>query len=199
MDECGRGALAGPLVAAAVKLNVTSAVIEKLSKVKFQDSKKLTPLQREKIYETIKKTENQIAWEVISVEELNEKGIGWANRQIFINLAGKIEADEYIADGNLKLGNARNNTPIKSVVKADDRVPGAIAAGIVAKCERDKLMKNLHKIFPQYGWGTNVGYGTREHIEAIIKFGKTKFHREMFTLTATKNYYRREIPSQKMA
>ena len=87
-------------------------------------------------------------------------------------------------DGNLKLGWFRGNqAPVKVRVKADNTHLSVILAGIVAKVERDKLMRKLAEKYPVYGWGTNVGYGTMEHREAIIKQGVTRWHRERFVAT----------------
>ncbi len=187
LDECGRGALAGPLVAAAVVLTRPRQTISRLAHVKLKDSKRLKPHQHRRIYKVLVRTGATIKVEVISHRQINSRGIGWANREIFRRLIRQVEADEYIADGNLKLGRLNGKTDhVKSVVDADATIPAAIAAGIVAKVERDKLMARLHQEFPKYGWKTNTGHGTSRHIQALLNFGPTKYHRSVFVTTALK-------------
>lgn len=175
MDEVGRGALAGPLVAAATVLSAQRKVL------RLNDSKKLTPEKRNKIYKRIVLSGAVIAVEEISVSLINKHGIGWANKEIFKRLARKIPADKYIADGNLKLGKK-----IKSIIKADGKIPEVMAASIIAKVWRDKLMTRLHDEYPNYGWKSNKGYGTKYHIAAIREHGVTKYHRRKFVETAIK-------------
>lgn len=170
LDECGRGPLAGPIVAAGV---VLQKPIRGLN-----DSKKLTPALRLKLYRKIIKT-SVFQIEMISVSEINKRGIGWANKTIFKRLSKKIPADKYIADGNLKLGKK-----IISLVKADTKVPEVMAASIVAKVTRDKLMRDLHDQFPYYGWQSNMGYGTKFHIIALQEHGRSDHHRKVFVDTA---------------
>jgi len=187
LDECGRGAWAGPLVAAAVVLNCSRQRLVRIAGTKLRDSKLLNAKQRQKIYQALKKTEAEMAVEVISDRQINNRGIGWANREIFRRLIKRIEADEYIADGTIKIGKVKGRPAIKSVIDADEKIPPAIAAGIVAKEERDKLMRRMHKEFPKYGWKTNTGHGTRAHFLAIEAWGMTKYHRTVFVTTALKN------------
>ena len=175
MDEAGRGALAGPLVAAAAVLSAQRKVL------RLKDSKKLTPEKRNKIYKRIILSGAVIAVEEISARQINSRGMGWANKEIFKRLARKIPADKYIADGNLKLGKK-----IKSVVKADMKIPEVMAASIIAKVWRDKHMIRLHDEHQIYGWRSNKGYGTKYHIAAIREHGVTKHHRSMFVRTALK-------------
>ena len=172
MDEVGRGALAGPLVAAATVLS------PQRSTLKLNDSKKLIHDLRFKIYEKIKKSGAVIAVEEISARQINTKGMGWANKEIFRRLKNKIPADKYMADGNLKIAG------ITSVVKADTKIPEVMAASIIAKVWRDKHMIRLHDEHPIYGWQSNKGYGTKYHIAAIREHGITKYHRSKFVRTA---------------
>lgn len=175
MDEVGRGALAGPLVAAGIILNPKSEILSS----KLKDSKKLSPKNRQKLYKKIKSSGAVIAVEEISVDLINKYGIGWANKEIFKRLAKKIPADKYIADGNLKLGRK-----IKSIIKADGKIPEVMAASIIAKVFRDRLMDHLHLQYPKYGWQSNKGYGTKYHIAALREHGMTKYHRKRFVETA---------------
>ncbi len=188
IDEAGRGALAGPLVAAAVILpNKTIKTVLRRAGTKIRDGKLLTAMQRKKIYVILKGLHAEITVEVISTRSINNHGIGWANRKIMRRLIKKVEADEYIADGNIKLGRIKGKThKLKSVIDADAAIPAVILAGIVAKVERDRLMNELHKEFPEYHWEKNKGYGTKDHFEAIKTFGQVHYHRGIYVSTALK-------------
>ncbi len=189
IDEAGRGALAGPLVAAAVTLPFcTVKKISRRAKVKVRDGKLLSPKQRKKIYKALKRAKAHIALEVISTRKINNRGIGRANREAIRTLIRLTLADRFIVDGRLKLGRITGKTSrIYSVVDADATVPEVILAGIVAKVERDKIMDALHKQFPHYRWRSNAGYGTAGHLVAIRTHGSTYFHRTVFVTTALKN------------
>ncbi|OGD03013.1 hypothetical protein A3H89_05545 [Candidatus Amesbacteria bacterium RIFCSPLOWO2_02_FULL_48_11] len=176
LDEAGRGPLAGPLVAAAVALN------PKIKISNLKDSKKLNKLQRERAYKEIINSGAEVAVEIISARQINNQGIGWANKEIFRRLIKKIEAKKYIVDGNLKLGRIKNSR-VKCVIGADRTRKCVMAASIVAKVTRDRLMLQLHKEHPQYGWKINMGYGTSHHVEAIREHGMVKYHRSVFVTT----------------
>ncbi|MBI3887664.1 ribonuclease HII [Candidatus Microgenomates bacterium] len=171
LDEAGRGALAGPLVAAAVT-NLNFEIRN------LKDGKLLTPKKREEIYKIAVDGGVKIIIETILAEEINQIGIQKANIKIFENLIKKITASKYIVDGNLKIEGA------ESIVDADATIPEVVLAGIVAKVERDKIMKNLHEEFNLYSWDENKGYGTKKHIEAINQFGSCCYHRNIFVSTA---------------
>ncbi len=173
MDEVGRGCLAGPLVAAAIVLNK--------HKLALKDSKKLTPKQRRKLYNRMKLAKMEFVVESISARQINNRGMGWANKEIFKKLIKLVNADKYIIDGNLKIGNT------KSVVKADGKIKCVMAASIIAKVERDRMMSQLHKELPKYGWKSNMGYGTKYHIQAVKEHGMSRYHRSVFVTSALRN------------
>jgi ribonuclease HII len=177
MDEVGRGCIAGPLVAAATVLNTQCSVLN------LKDSKKLTSKQRERIYQQLLKSQIIFAVEFISVEEINQFGIGWANKEVFKRLSAKIAADVYIADGNLKIEG------VTSVVKADSKIPEVMAASIIAKVTRDKYMSNLHNRWVKYCWHRNKGYGTALHLSALRRCGPCKHHRKLFVRKVLKSNY----------
>jgi len=180
LDECGRGALAGPLVAAAVVFaNESSSVPHKL-----KDSKALTPLKRHRLYKRIMRLARRVEIEIITARQINNQGMGWANKEIFKRLIKRIEADKYIVDGNLVVKVNSKSNRIQTLIKADTKVPEVMAASIVAKVTRDKLMKELHQTYPKYGWQTNVGYGTAYHLAALGEYGMIRYHRSVFVTTA---------------
>lgn len=176
LDEVGRGVLAGPLVACAVILN------NQIPITKLNDSKKLNSKLREKIFAEIINSGAEIVIEEMTVRSINNRGIGWANKEIFKRLINKINAQKYIIDGNLKIKMRSKN--IKCVIKADNSRKCVMAASIIAKVTRDRYMLKLHCGHVNYGWDKNKGYGTKKHIEAIRKFGMIKHHRKMFVNTA---------------
>lgn len=165
MDEVGRGCIAGPLVAAGAILK------SQIPNPKLKDSKKLTAKQREEIYQELVDTKIIFVVEFISVEEINQFGIGWANKEIFVRLKQKLNADIYIADGNLKIDG------IKSLIKADNLIPEVMAASIIAKVTRDKYMSSLDN---KYLWKQNKGYATKKHLELIKIQGASEHHRTRY-------------------
>jgi ribonuclease HII len=178
LDECGRGPLAGPIVAAGVILP------ENFDTSELRDSKKLPAHQRETLSQKIIQSGAIVAIEKVSVKKINAKGIGWANKEVFRKLILKLEAQEYIVDGKLKI-KVRGKTPkIRSEIKADDRFPPVMAASIIAKVWRDALMDKLHRKNSKYSWNANKGYGTKAHISALVQYGSSKHHRELFIATA---------------
>jgi ribonuclease HII len=188
LDEAGRGALAGPLVAAAIILPCSRATITRRAGFPLRDGKCLNPGQRNKVYTILNNLQADIYIEIISARSINNHGIGWANREIFRRLIKKVEAGRYIVDGNLRLGRIEGKTEkIFSVVDADATIPEVICAGIVAKVMRDRTMQNLHKEFPQFGWNRNAGYGTSRHIKAIRETHVNRYHRVIFVTTALRN------------
>jgi ribonuclease HII len=185
LDEAGRGPLAGPLVAAAVVLPPDFRVAEQFPALKFGDSKKLSIRQREAAVEVIREAAQVLTVEVIPVEAINEQGIGWANRAAFERLIMRVEADEYIVDGNLKLDNlGRKARLTRSVIRADQTEQAVSAASIVAKVTRDRIMHDLHLDYPNYGWDHNMGYCTQAHLAALREYGSCIHHRRQFVTTA---------------
>jgi len=175
LDECGRGALAGPLVAAAVILKNKNSFITNCP-TPIRDSKKLTKLARLKLSGFIKSQNVIFRIEEISVNDINNKGIAWANKQIFLNLIDQIEADKYIVDGNLKF----EGKNIISQTKADNDVTEVALASTLAKVYRDNLMASLGENHSHYCWHQNAGYGTLIHRQAILDHGPCLHHRNLF-------------------
>lgn len=176
LDEVGRGAFAGPLVAAAVVVRGRLEGLLKGSPVPIRDSKTLSHSQRQRAAAYLVKKRVRSVIETISAKEINDQGLAWANKEIFLRLMARIKASRYVVDGNLKFDLAEK-TKVKSLVRADKKVPQVILAGILAKLHRDKIMRRLDKHFPNYFWKLNKGYGTRKHREAILAHGPCEHHR----------------------
>ncbi len=185
LDEAGRGALAGPLVAAAVILHVPATEISKACGVPLRDSKTLSRPQRERFFDTLMASHATVNVLYIQAREINTNGIGWANKEIFRRLILTIDANEYIIDGNLKIGPLPEIAgTIRSVIDADASIEAVICAGIAAKVTRDRYMDQLSKTYPAYGWDHNAGYGTAEHVRSIRTHNISPEHRTQYVTTA---------------
>ncbi len=122
-------------------------------------------------------------------------GIGWANRVAFERLILRMDADSYIVDGNLKLQDmGRKARHVRSQVRADETEQAVMAASIVAKVNRDQIMRDLHGEYSVYGWDHNKGYGTHEHIAAIRQHGTCVHHRHQFVTTALSHTLTAPLP-----
>lgn len=191
LDEAGRGALAGPILAAAIVLPVGYPVerIERVSGSPLRDGKTLSPTRRIAVASALRKLGLTYHISSVGVDAINARGIGWANREVFRRLIEAVSADTYIVDGNLRLDTHFNlgSRIVRSVVKADASIPAVMLAGIVAKVERDSQMQRIHQMHPEYGWNRNVGYGTRTHLQALRQYGAGTHHRSTFVRTAISN------------
>ena len=172
VDEAGCAPLAGPVVAAAVVLD----------RAKFprgiDDSKKLCLETREAIYGRLQKVA-QIGVGIASVEEIDHINIYWARMlamQRAVEALG-IEPAWVLVDGN---ATPRWQRPSKAIVAGDTKCRSIAAASIVAKVTRDRIMADHARDYPGYGWETNRGYPTPEHIRAIDALGITPLHRRTF-------------------
>ena len=172
-DEAGRGPLAGPVVAAAVILP-RDIEIEGLN-----DSKKLTEKKREALYDII--IEKAISYAICeaSVEEIDELNILNASQLAMRRCVEKLDmrADLVLVDGNIA-----RDFPIKAVpvIKGDSLSPSIAAASILAKVTRDRMCAALHEEYPEYNFAKHKGYPTKEHREAVIKYGPSPVHRKTF-------------------
>ena len=185
LDEVGRGALAGPLVAAAVIL--PDDIAERLGALArfLRDSKTVPRARREDLAAAIHVHALAVEVVAIGVQEINERGIGWANREAFHRLIAALDADEYIVDGRLRPPAPPDRMArVRALVKADALVPAVAAASLVAKVYRDGLMAVLHGSYPAFGWRENAGYGTAAHLAALRLVGACPEHRTMFVTTA---------------
>lgn len=174
VDEAGRGPLCGPVCAAAVILDPNTEIQG------VNDSKKLSEKKREALFDVIK--EKALAYSVAfaTVEEIEEYNILEAT---FLAMNRAIEglnikADYALIDGNRIPRNIK--IPCETVVKGDAKSLSIAAASILAKVSRDRLLLEYDKQYPQYNFAKHKGYGTKEHIEAIKKYGACKIHRASF-------------------
>ena len=173
VDEVGRGPLCGPVTAAAVILD-PGAIPEGLD-----DSKKLTARKREVLYDNIL-TSARCSIAHASVAEIDELNILRASHLAMERAIAGLDTppDHVLIDGNMipkGLG-----LSAEAIVKGDSRCLSIAAASIVAKVARDRIMGDLAAQFPGYGWETNAGYGTKQHIEALRNLGVTPHHRRSF-------------------
>ena len=151
-----------------------------INKKKLKDSKKLSKENREVLEKYIKK--NSI-WAIGSASKIEIEKYNILNASLLAMERAikklKKKPNLVLIDGN-KLPNLKNYN-LKYVIKGDQKIPSISAASIIAKVTRDKFISRLSKKFKNYGWETNYGYGTKEHLNALKKFGITKYHRKTFS------------------
>lgn len=177
LDEVGRGCFAGPVVVGAVVFPEDVKLPEGIA-----DSKLLRPKQREKLSEEIKRVALDWAVAEIGVRDINKVGIGKATQMAFRKAVKSlsIKADFVVIDAFYVKHLSRKR---QKAVKDGDKICASIsAASIIAKVYRDGLMVKIHEKYPHYGFLKHKGYGTKQHQEAIKKFGLSKIHRISFNL-----------------
>lgn len=180
LDEVGRGPLAGPLAVGAVVLD-PSVVIEGLN-----DSKQVKPELRESVARKIKET--AIAWTVEYIEphDIDANGMTASLTQAFKCAVAHVEQTGVTPDIVLLDGNPLHmDTREVNVIKGDAKCASIAAASIIAKGARDALMVEYDKAYPQYGFASNKGYASADHIEAIKQHGVSPIHRESFCTAFT--------------
>lgn len=174
VDEVGRGPLVGPVVASCVVLPV-GYTLDGLT-----DSKKLTKKQREKFYKIIEDDALGIGVGVVSEKVIDEINIYEATKiamkEAINNCMKKCNIEHILIDA-MKLD---IDIPTTSIIKGDLKSITISAASVIAKVTRDKMMEELDKIYPMYGFKDNAGYGTKKHIEAIKEYGIIDEHRKTF-------------------
>lgn len=187
-DEAGCGPWAGPLVAGAVLL-----IREKLPQdlaCQINDSKKLTSLKREKIFNHLMNLEGEACFSamgICSVNEIDASNIRKAamcameRASRALKLPFSITPCLGLVDGMLK---PELSYPVRSLIKGDTLSLSIAAASIIAKVTRDQIMKDLSVLHPEYGWERNAGYGTAYHRQALTRYGVTPHHRKTFAPVA---------------
>ena len=175
IDEVGRGPLIGPVVAAAVILD------DETDYFGINDSKKLTAEKRKQFHDQI--IQNAVGYGIgmASHDEIDEINILNATKLAMMRAVEALKrsvSPEYLLIDALKL----DDIPIRqfSIVKGDEKSASIAAASIIAKVTRDDLMQTIHEAYPNYGFNTNMGYGTDLHYDGLRKYGITPFHRKSF-------------------
>ncbi len=184
IDEAGRGPLAGPVVASAVALKTWDSMAQHPLLELIRDSKALSEKQREKLFDFIHEHFH------VGVGLCDHKTIDRINileatylamKKALTDLSGKINRNEnciILVDGNREIPNL--SLEQWAIVGGDGSVRSISVASIVAKVTRDRIMKKMHEIYPEYGFLSNKGYGTKVHMEAIKKYGLCDIHRKSF-------------------
>jgi len=175
IDEAGRGPLAGPVVAAAVIFPQDIYISG------INDSKKLSPKQREKLYNKITKSAISVQTGIVDEKEIDRINIYQATLKAMRIAISKLNKypDHLLIDGLTLPDKCYKQTGIKG----GDRYCFSIAsASIIAKVTRDRIMIDYNRKFPEYNFASNKGYCTKEHVEAIKKYGRCDIHRESFTV-----------------
>ncbi|MBI2434806.1 MAG: ribonuclease HII [Candidatus Hydrogenedentes bacterium] len=169
VDEAGRGPYAGPIVAAAV---VLAAPVERVN-----DSKQLTPEEREALYEEIRAGGHQIGVAAVDVEVINQQGIQTANYMAMANAVAQLfPAPDFLLVDGFRIPGVLQ--PQQHVIKGDCLSQSIAAASIIAKVTRDRIMIELDKQYPGYGFAQHKGYGTPEHYQRITELGPCAIHRQ---------------------
>jgi ribonuclease HII len=177
IDEAGRGPLAGPVVAAAVKIK---NYVEEFKII--NDSKKLSEKKREYLFDII--LENcEVGVGIATPGEIDEINILNATFLSMRRAIDDLEKSEVsfelaLIDGNHKIRKYKGEQI--PVIKGDGKSLAIAAASIIAKVTRDRIMVKYHEVYPEYGFNKHKGYGTKQHREALLKYGKSPCHRESF-------------------
>ncbi len=173
VDEAGRGPLAGPVVAAAVIFDKNTNIKE------VNDSKKLSPKKREQLFNVINQKALSIGVGIVDCKEIERINILQASlkaMQIAVSQL-KPKPEFILIDGNKIF---QSDISVKCIIKGDSKSFSIAAASIIAKVTRDRIMQQAAEKYPVFHWEKNKGYGTKQHREAIVKFGYTKLHRQTF-------------------
>jgi len=181
IDEAGRGPLAGPVVAAAVIMP------QGYEHPEINDSKKLSAKRRERLYETIQEDAVAVGVGVSEVQVIDSVNILRATllamKEAVCSLF--LTPDYLLIDG---LNDIDLDMPQEAIVRGDSLSISIASASIVAKVSRDRLMEMYHRQFPEYNFLHNKGYGTKEHREAIVKYGRCKIHRRSFHVAGVDDF-----------
>ena len=174
-DEVGRGSFAGPICAAAVKINYSHLAL--LTNVK--DSKKLSAKKREEIFSMVEENNIEYSFNESSNNFIDQFGIKNANEKVLSDSISDIyTGNEIVYVDHFKI----NDFKSISVVRGEDNCRAIALASIIAKVLRDDLMIKFSEKYPEYSFEKNKGYGTKDHREAISKYGLSNIHRKSFSL-----------------
>ena len=174
-DEVGRGSFAGPICAAAVKINYSHLAL--LTNVK--DSKKLSAKKREEIFSMVEENNIEYSFNESSNTFIDQFGIKNANEKVLTDSISDIyTGNEIVYVDHFKI----NDFKSISVVRGEDNCRAIALASIIAKVLRDNLMIKFSEKYPEYSLEKNKGYGTKDHRKAISKYGLSNIHRKSFSL-----------------
>ena len=181
VDEVGRGSLVGSVIICAFR---SRDDLFELLPFSVKDSKKINKKQREEIYNYFKSNKNpNYSYQITfgkkrDIEKLNIHKVVLQSMSIAIKTIAKT-SDQIIIDGKF-IPEDLNKFQVSSLIKADDKINQVSAASIMAKVFRDKLVSKLHQFEGRYEWNKNAGYGTKNHLNAIDKYGISPFHRKTY-------------------
>ena len=181
VDEVGRGSLVGSVIICAFR---SKNALFDLLPFSVKDSKKINKKQRESIYNYFHENKNlNCSYQITfgkkrDIEELNIHKVVLQSMSTAVKAISK-PSDKIIIDGNFVPEDLKE-FQVSSLIKADDKINQVSAASIIAKVFRDKLISRLHFFENKYGWNKNAGYGTKNHLEAINKYGISSFHRKTY-------------------
>jgi ribonuclease HII len=178
-DEAGRGALLGPLYAAAVILDRSRPIPG------VDDSKKLSPPDRDSLAAQIREKALSFHVVAISAQEVDALNVYEASRQAMIRALRALQpAPDFVLTDAMPLSRGADSAalhiPHRAIIHGDARSVSIAAASILAKVARDKHLEELDRLYPQYGLAKNKGYGTREHLEALARYGPCPEHRRSY-------------------
>jgi len=175
VDEVGRGAWAGPLVAVATRISKFEI---RNSNFKVRDSKLLSEIQREKIFEVLSKN---VVWAIglVSHQEIDKRGITWANITVVKRAVKNLEVkpDYLLID---QINSFNHHLPHQLIVGGDRKVISIAIASILAKVSRDRMMKEYHQQYPGYHFHRHKGYGTPLHLKCLRELGVCAIHRRSY-------------------
>ncbi|MDD2580963.1 MAG: ribonuclease HII [Desulfuromonadaceae bacterium] len=173
IDEAGRGPLAGPVMAAAVILPAGLSIIG------VDDSKKLSPEKREKLFEIIMVQALSVGVGIIGPAEIDQVNILQATRRAMLAAVQQLspQPDCLLIDGISTIG---STVPQKTIKKGDSLSLSIAAASIIAKVTRDRFMIEMDSRYPEYGFSQHKGYGSAAHLDAIRRLGPSPIHRLTF-------------------
>lgn len=186
VDEVGRGALAGPVVACALAFSSEFYLSLPEWALEVRDSKLLSPKKREELSEKISESALAISLASVVAEKIDEKNIlqatleamGSAVEELNVRVPKNAGLTTVLVDGSKGIPTWSGSQI--AVIKGDSKHFVISSASIIAKVYRDSLMQELHREFPQYDWIQNKGYGTKKHLDAILISGLSSHHRRTF-------------------
>lgn len=171
VDEAGRGPLAGPVVAAAVIMPADSKILG------IDDSKKLTEAMREARYAEILETCIAYGVGIVDHEDIDAINILEATKKAMSMALEALEPKVILIDAVALKG---QNVPVHGIIKGDEQSFAIAAASIIAKVTRDRLMIDYDRLYPEYGFATHKGYGTKKHYAVLDQIGPSPIHRKTF-------------------